>query len=300
MSDTNTPEDPDRGGLPNWYREIFPAGTNDGFFTKQGPHSMCFVDRGAHQLVVTLDNLSDAGNQRYDREPWAAKFCADNGWSHLGVFSQESNWFRNQGLIDMLEKLKTDRFFSRFDRVAFCGTSMGGFGALTFSSLSPGATVVAFSPQTTLDTKILPWEKRFVKGRRSDWTLPYSDAAEQIADASRIYVVYDPFFGPDRKHVERLHGDNVLFLKGFGFGHKSAVVMRRMDVLKQIMGGAIMGTLTARQFYKMTRTRQDIYLYRKNIEGYLAERKMDSWIPRFQTAFKRRRVAKQQLATKAG
>jgi len=292
MPNESPPQEPDLGGIPSWYREIFPAGPNDGFFIKKGVHSLSFVDRGVHQLVVTFDNLSDAGNPRYDREPWAGKFCADNGWSHLGVYSQMSNWFRNQDLIDLLEKLKSDLFFKQFDRVAFCGTSMGGFGALTFSSLSPGATVMAFSPQVTLDRRLVPWEKRFVKGLNSDWSLAYSDAAEQIKSASRVYVAYDPFYVADKIHFERLHGDNLVPLKGFGLGHKSALVLRKMNVLKPIMAGAIKGSLTQRQFYKLIRNRKDIYLYRQNIETYLTERNREQWIPMFSKAFKTRRRAK--------
>jgi pimeloyl-ACP methyl ester carboxylesterase len=289
MPESSTPQELDLGGLPSWYREIFPAGPNDGFFIKKGVHSLSFVDRGVHQLVVSFDNLSDAGNPRYDREPWAGKFCADNGWSHLGVYSQMSNWFRNQDLIDILEKLKSDNFFKQFDRVAFCGTSMGGFGALTFSSLAPGATVIAFSPQITLDNSLVPWEKRFVKGRNSDWNLAYSDAAEQIKNANRVYVVYDPFYVADKIHFERLSGDNVIPLQGFGLGHKSALVLRKMDALKPIMAGAIKGSLSPRQFYKIIRSRKDIYLYRQNIESYLTERDREQWIPMFRNAFKARR-----------
>ncbi len=288
----NTPQEPDLGGLPSWYREIFPAGPNDGFFIKKGPHSVSFVDRGAHQLVVSFDNLSDAGNKRYDREPWAQKFCADNGWSHLGVYSQLSNWFRDQRLIDILENLKTDLFFKQFDKVAFCGTSMGGFGALTFSSLSPGANVIAFSPQVTLDNKIVPWEKRFVKGRNSDWSLAYSNAAEQIQTAAKVYVVYDPFYVADKKHFELLSGGNIIPLHGYGLGHKSALVLRKMDGLKPVMAGGIKGTLEPRQFYKQIRNRKDIYLYRQNIEAYLTERNRETLIPNFRQAFKMRRRAK--------
>ncbi|MDB2662617.1 hypothetical protein N9Y61_02110 [Paracoccaceae bacterium] len=38
---------------------------------------------------------------------------------------------------------------------------MGAFGALGFAHLAPGSTVIAFSPQTTLDQSIAPWDRRF-------------------------------------------------------------------------------------------------------------------------------------------
>ncbi len=275
--------------LPSWYCEIYPAGERNGWFRKFGDYSCSFVERDTSQLVVSFDNLSQAGNEAYAREPWAQKFCADRGYSHLGVYAQTPTWFRNADLIDYLEQLRNDGFFKGFEQVAFVGTSMGGFGALTFSSLAPGATVVAFSPQTTLDEAEVPWETRFAKGRAADWSLPYSDAATQTGGASKVYLVYDHFHSADRQHVDRLVGRNLVHLKGFGIGHKSALVLNRMDALKKVMEDGIAGTLDPADFYKSIRARKDIYLYRTTVEGYLKERGQEDRLKRFANAFKKRR-----------
>ncbi len=294
MSETEQTQD--LGGLPNWYQEIFPAGPSDGFYQKFGSHSASFVDRGSHQLVVSFDNLSDAGNPRYDRDPWAGKFCADNGWSHLGIYAQPPSWFRDERLIAFLEGLRDAGFFTRFDRVAMVGTSMGGFGALTFCDLAPGATIITFSPQTSLSADLVPWEKRFAKGRAMDWTLPYSDAATQTKRADKVFVVYDPFLVDDRRHFDRLSGDNIVALKGFGLGHKSAFVLNRMQRLKPIMALGITGELTPDKFYKLIRNRKDIYLYRTNVEGYLIQKERPDLIDIFRAAFKKRRQKAKKIA----
>lgn len=284
----------DHNKIPPWYTEIFPAGPADGFFHKFGDHAASFVDRGTDQLVVSFDNLSDAGYPHYDIEPWAGKFVQEQGWSHLGIYARGPSWYRDARLIAFLESLRDDGFFARFDRVSLIGTSMGGFAALTFSSLAPGATVVALSPQSTLDTGLVPWETRFVKGQRQDWTLPHSDAATQLADLGRAYVLYDPFFDPDRQHVLRCPQDRLIHLKAFGFGHKTAVVLRRMGHLKAVMGAAITGTLTPAQFHRLIRDRKNIYLYRVSMEAHLAARGRDDRIPRFREAFQRRRRDRMQ------
>lgn len=284
---------------PTWYREIYPGGDKCGWFRSFGQYAASFVERDVDQLVVSFDNLSQAGNSAYAREPWAQKFCADRDFSHLGIYAQEPTWFRDADLIDHLENLRDEGFFTGFKRVAFVGTSMGAFGALTFSSLAPGATVVAFSPQTTLDEREVPWEGRFAKGRAADWTLPYSDAAKQTKTASAVYLVYDKFHEGDRKHVERLKGRNLLHLKGAGLGHKSALVLSRMNVLKEVMEGAVSGDLTEIDFYRSIRARKNIYLYRQAIEGYLKDRGKDARAERFSNAFKkRRRLLKRQNASK--
>lgn len=274
---------------PTWYREIYPAGERAGWFQSFGDYAASFVDRGTKQLVVSFDNLSQAGNDAYAREPWAQKFCADREFSHLGVYAQVPTWFRDEMLIDHLVKLRRDGFFKRFDKVAFVGTSMGAFGALTFSSLSPGCTVAAFSPQTTLDEALVPWEKRFGKGRAADWSLPYSDAVKQTRHADKVYLIYDQFHEGDRKHVERLKGNNLMHLKGAGLGHKSALVLSRMNVLKDVMEGTVAGTLTELDFYRAIRARKDVYLYRQAMEGYLNDRGKEHRAERFASAFKKRR-----------
>lgn len=281
------PQDPP----PSWYQEIYPAGHRDGWYRKFGAHSASFVARGTGQLVVSFDNLHQAGDTRFAREPWAQKFCADKGYSHLGIYAQTASWFRDAQVIAELEALRDSGFFAGFDHVAFVGTSMGAFGALTFSSLAPGSTVVAFSPQTTLDAQAVPWENRFAKGRAADWTLPYSDAAQQTAQAKRVYLIYDPFHIRDRKHVARLEGANLTHLKGFGLGHKSALLLNRMGVLKDVMEGGIEASLEASDFYKAIRARKNIYLYRTTMEGHLNNRGHTDRRTRFVDAFIKRRKA---------
>ena len=91
----------------------------------------------------------------------AMPVIADNGWSHLGVFAGVPTWFRDQRLIDYLSNLKAEGVFRQYPNFALAGTSMGAFGALAFAHLAPGSTVIAFSPQTTLDQSIAPWDRRF-------------------------------------------------------------------------------------------------------------------------------------------
>ncbi|PIE09767.1 MAG: hypothetical protein CSA72_10665 [Rhodobacterales bacterium] len=297
MSEQDPDFDDIHSRISSWYAEIFPAGPRDGFYHKLGQHSAAFVDRGDHQLVVSFDNLSDAGYPGYDPEPWATKFIRQNGWSHLGVMAQGPTWFRDAQIIGFLELLRDQGFFSQFKRVAMVGTSMGAFAALTFSSLAPGATVVAMSPQSTLDRNLVGWESRFQKGQAQDWSLPYSDAADQLGRLGRAYVLYDPFLAADLAHVERLPQDNLVHLKGFGLGHKTALLLRRMERLKPVMAGAINGTLTEAEFYSLIRARKDLYVYRRAMEEHLADRGRDSLIPQFRKAFQTR--SRQKAAAEA-
>nr|WP_325250522.1 hypothetical protein [Amylibacter sp.] len=279
----------EHGVIPDWYRDIYPDGERDGFYEKMGGHSLCYVERSLTQLVITFDNLAEAGHDGYDREAWASSFCNYNNWSHLGVFAQGPSWFRDARLIARLEKLRDDGFFAQFDHVTLSGASMGGFAALVFSALVPGANVIAFSPQSTLITDRVPWEQRFAKGREFDWTLPYSDGAECIKTAAKVYVVYDPYEPQDTAHADRLTGGNVIPLRAIGFGHRSALFLRRLDVLKPVMGEGIIGMLDPARFAEMIRNRGSVYLYKQQMENYMRRRGRDVWVPKLQRAFRNRR-----------
>lgn len=290
-------EDVDHNKIPSWYGEIFPAGGNDGWYHKFGEHAASFVERDTAQLVISFDNLSDAGYPYPDIEPWAGKFVRENGWSHLGIYARGPSWFRDARLIAFLEQLERTGFFRGFEKIALIGTSMGGFAALTFSSLCPGATVVALSPQSTLQSDLVPWETRFGKGRDRDWSLPFSDAASQLNGLGKAYVLYDPFFAPDKRHVMRLPQQKLIHLQGFGFGHKSAVVLRRLGLLKPFMQGAISGELQPSEFYKWIRKRKELYVYRIVMETHLSTRGKDDRIARFRRAFRTNRRKSQLSAT---
>ena len=49
------------------------------------------------------------------------------------------------------------------------------------------------------------------------------------------------------------------------------MILRRMDPLKPIMSGAIIGTLTQSKFYQLN-LHQNIYVYHRTIEKYPTER----------------------------
>ncbi|GAA0309722.1 hypothetical protein [Rhodovulum strictum] len=283
------PQPPEPPALPLWLTEIGPAGPRKGFCHWLGHHGVVFVDRGPGQLLVSFDNLHNVGDTRPDRAPWAAKLAAERGWSHLGVMSRRPDWFRDPALIDWFHDAAARGFLAGFARVGFAGASMGGFGALAFSALAPGATVIAFSPQSTLAPDLVPWEQRFAPGRAADWTLGFGDAAHSVAAADRAWIVYDPFHRADRQHADRLSGPNVTHLRAPGLGHKSALVLNRMGCLKAVMTGAIEGSLTRAGFHAMIRARRTVYLYRQEMTAHLTARGQPDRATRLRAAFRRNR-----------
>ena len=268
-----------------WYWSIRPGGRKTGFLQKFARHSVAFVDHGPDDLVVTFDNLAELGNTGLHRGPWAYDFYAERGCSVMGVMARKGVWFRDRDLIDFLTSLSEDGFFKRFSRVLFTGNSMGGFGALAFAPLAPGADILAFSPQSTLDKAKVPWEPRYEKAWAADWSLPFSDAAEGVAAAGTATVIFDPYVSEDRQHAARITGANVQKLTAWYASHKSPVFLRRLDILKPISQAALSRQLTPKLFYDLYRARRTTPWYRNSLINHAKRRGHDKMAEGVQEMF---------------
>lgn len=299
------PEHPDRktgyeriltDPAPPWFVELYPGGNGTGFLHKMDRHAFLFHQRDTARLVVSFDNIAGVNDLSFAREPWGWKFFRDEGWSHLGVVARTKAWYRDPEIISYFQDKAKEGFFDRFDQVVFSGASMGGFGALTFSSVVPGSIVIAFNPQTTLDERLVPWETRYRFARVQDWDLPFSDAADTIASAQKVYVFYDPFYELDRLHAMRLQGPNVQLLKTWFSNHFAAPMLRKLNVLKPVMQEAMAGTLNPNEYYEAIRARRTLPMYMRGIEAFGSERHPSLT----RSARQRFRVLRRQAAAIAG
>ncbi len=152
-----------------------------GFYREAKGATVAFC-KGGPELLVSFCNLASFTFPPEARLPWLFDRAESWGWSHLGVMSREKDWYRNADAPDLLRDLAADGFFDGFDRILFAGTSMGGFAALNLQSIVPGADVIAFSPQSTLNPEIAPFEDRYPWPlRKFDWESPeFLDAADYV------------------------------------------------------------------------------------------------------------------------
>ncbi|MBZ8117773.1 glycosyltransferase family 2 protein [Roseovarius sp. LXJ103] len=282
-----TPDAPD-SETPRWLDDLRPGAEGEGFFEKNLRHSLMFIKRPGDRLLVTFDNLSNVNDDSVMREPWGFKFAQDSALSHLGVMAHVSDWYRDADIIARFQTLARDGFFDGYARVVFAGVSMGGYAALSLSSVVPGAHVIAINPQSTLDPDLVPWETRYENGRRQDWTLPLGDGAALTSGAGRVNVFYDPYHALDQQHVDRLNGDNVHIYKCWFSAHKTAVFLRKIDALKTVMTRAIFDELTMEEFYTLYRNRRNLPWYRGSVSGYFRDKGREEIADRFDKAFRRR------------
>jgi hypothetical protein len=270
----------------------------DGFFIDEGTHSFLHVARG-DTLVVTFDNLDIAMDKRRDRRPWGHAFIAARGYSMLGVMADGWTWYRDPWVFATFDRLQAEGFFARFRRVVFYGASMGGYAACAFVAACPGADVVAISPQSTLDHRLVPWETRYAAARGRDFSGPYGDAAVASRAARRVVLLHDPYAPLDARHVARFDGPNVLALRAPLLGHRLGSSLSQMGVLSPIVSGLLDGSLTGPDYYRLLRARRDFPRYQRELfcraldRGHpqLARRLADWVLARQDHPFIRRQIA---------
>lgn len=236
-------------------------------------HYVRFTSQGGRGILqVTFDHLNaDRSEDGSMPQPWGQKFAEHNGWSILGVISKKHIWFREEELHDIFDNLKDSGFFVDFARVVFCGGSKGGYGAMAFSSASPGSTVVAFNPQSTLDEKIVSWETRY---RVWDWQGRYIDGAESVKSANAVYLFYDKYHYLDSKHADRIKGDNVKKIKCNFLGHGILTLFSNMGILKYVMNSLVLGNFSVNEFRRIFRlNRTKVKQFSRNMFDVALDRK---------------------------
>lgn len=217
------------------------AARRDAFLLHGGLVDAWFQSR-SDVLLVTFDNLSSVG-ERQPPQPWLLPLTERLGLSVLGIIASRKDWYRNDDTPALLGALQQAGFFKRFRRVVFTGASMGGYAALTFARLVPGAAVLAFSPQTSLNRRIAPFERRYPYGhRRWDWSSPaYLDAAEGVMPDDEVWLAYDPFVTEDRAHARRVQGAGVRHLALPHMGHRAIRMVKEIGALDGLVGAIAMG-----------------------------------------------------------
>jgi tetratricopeptide (TPR) repeat protein len=235
-----------------------------GFFAAElDRYFLDYVPGTLNQLVITFENADQPKRPRLDglREPWGLNFLLGKGYSVLGVKPKAADWYRGPDLHAFFRSHDFKIFISSFNKIILYGSSMGGFAALTFAEVCPGACVIAFNPQSTMKPDLVPWEHRFAEARAQDWSGDFADASIGARFAKTVYVAYDPLFDLDYRHVDRLDGANLVHFKMPLVGHVVASWMHEANVLSTFLDGALSGTIEEPRCRQLARQRRNIPRY---------------------------------------
>lgn len=227
--------------------------------------------RPSSDLVVCFDHAGIAENNLSRRRlGWGFNFVREHT-DMAGVFVKptESNWFRPSGLYDLCEKLAGLGFSQTFNSVLNYGGSMGGYAALAYADAFQADKVLAMNPQATLASEIVPWEKRFPRGRNQEWSSWPVNAADGCKSSKKVILVFDRRCAEDAAHIKLLNIPNATELNIPFVGHGVPYHLSKMGLLERLFSDVAQNTFDLTNWRRNVRKRRSLDAYKDRISAYL-------------------------------
>lgn len=243
-----------------WLAALDAMTAEEGYLEPVGPDHWAFFTDAGTTLIVTFETMASA-RARPGQMPFGHAIAAARGWSHLALIAREDSWFRDRAVWGYFDRLVDDAFFEDFDRVLFYGAGMGGYAACAYSVVSPGAQVLAISPQATLDPSVAGWDRRWPAARRRDFTSRYGYAPAMTEGAAHVTLIHDPAVAEDAIHAALFRAPWVTVLRAPMLGDRVEGGLISMGLMEALVGLALTGGLTPAAFAKFWRRRRDFGPY---------------------------------------
>ena len=175
------------------------------------------------QLVVTFD-YRQAGKADFTADTHSSTF-ARKGFAQLSIKSRANDWFINCDTADLQATLAP--VAARYARVTLLGYSMGGYGALRFAKALGAASAVVISPQVSIASDLVPFDRRYrAEGRLFDTVL--GDLGPCAMPDLTGLIIIDPFVAADLRHAAMIRAHfPALSLVRLGFGGHPAIRVLR-------------------------------------------------------------------------
>lgn len=190
---------------------------------------------GSRCLAVTFDYAATPG--RPPHIP-AADFFEEIDYDQIHITSKQDIWYQTLELFAVAGLINAQR--TSYDRVISYGNSMGAYGAMLISGLVDVDKVLAFAPQFSVDPAVCPDELRW---RHLTGNLNYIHKIQDYVSQKAIkYVVYDPFWMEDKRHIRLFRQfENLCEIRLPFSGHFPASYLYHLDLLKPFMRMMIFG-----------------------------------------------------------
>ena len=145
-------------------------------------------------VFVTFESYAD--ERGADRAGFGEHFLQSRGFTAYHFLPRSNVWYQYPEMEAALASVRAD--IAPGKRILTYGMSMGGYAAFRFADRLGAHCVVAFSPQYSIDPRIVKWEKRWHKGMADVPPLLWESGVPR-RDVP-LYVFYDPH-DHDRRHV---------------------------------------------------------------------------------------------------
>lgn len=230
--------------------------------------------------VVTFDNYGLGPG--FDRNGFAEQFLKAWGVSAIHVLGRGDDWYQYPDLAEALAVVK--QAVADAPRVMAYGSSMGGYAAVRFADAVGAKSVLAFSPQYSLDPAKVAHETRWQEDAQRIVWRPEIDGP--IRSTIKPVIIYDST-GLDGWHGDRIGEDiEVTAIRLPHTAHPVAVYLDEIGMLRssafEVLDGQFDGPATQREARSRRRSSGNYF-------GELAQRQPASR-PRTALALARRAV----------
>lgn len=201
-----------------------------------GPLLQLLYFRGSSDFsLVTFDVMHGRAN---GKTAFASKLALKNDFDLYGIVPRQPCWYPAVEMEAIITILK-----DRLNRPSIAyGASMGGYGALRYGGLIGCQSVVAFSPQATIDPSILGqsdrrYERYFDVGLH-EATMPVE--AQHLAAHS--FAIFDPELGLDARQAALLPAtDQLTLVRLRHTGHKTATAIASSKTALKVFVASLSG-----------------------------------------------------------
>ncbi len=201
------------------------------------PHLEFIYQPGASDfLVVTFNPINIQAN---GTSFWGDKYFRDHRISALGFVSTRPNWFPSGEMEQLIALAKP--ILQKYRHICTYGSSMGGYGAIKYSGRLGAQTVVAFSPQHSIDPKDERYPSQYSAFYNAELNHDVAIRADDLA--GDIFLFYDPHHQVDAYAAGHIAGlsDRTNLVRMPYIGHTTIIPVAKarqgLKVLQLAMTG---------------------------------------------------------------
>jgi len=193
--------------ISDYWQQVSPRPDIGGFEINLGSYDILFNGGEApanNKLYVSYHFLHP--NRKKLQKPifWAAPFFKKNGLAGINVCPKVNCWYQHSPLRKFFRKVNESGWFDHFDRRVTYGESMGATGALWHADIVKADTLMAFSPQVSLDDDVIAkGERRFPEAGELEWDRTVlRERLRKLPDSTDILGIFDPRLDLDHLHMD--------------------------------------------------------------------------------------------------
>lgn len=166
-------------------------------------------------------------------------------------FARDNHWWQSEEVFEAIRLLNAMCIREKYTTITTYGLSMGGYGALMFSNLLQADRVIAIAPQYSIDSRVVPFETRWLEDRQRV-SFIYDDMSKGLIKNGQVIIFYDKFFDFDKRHVDLIksHREVDHFLVNFST-HTVARALNDMGIFSRIMETVFRGQMNKTEFYQL-------------------------------------------------